>query len=82
MLEVHSSRSDWASPRERLNLRRFADSAGDQLLLLLAVDRVGHSSQQGSSAFDDRVSKDQPDDAPDNWTLTDESLAVALADWR
>jgi hypothetical protein len=82
MPQVHSWRIDLASPRERLNLGKAAVSDGDQLLRLLALDRVGRSSRHDFSVFDDHGSENQSDDDLVRQSLADETLAVALAEWR
>ena len=58
-LELHSANRD-SSPRrrERNKFVGAAKSVGDNLLLMLAIDRLGHSSQQEYSEIDDRRNVD------------------------
>ncbi len=75
-------RTSASGPQERIDTFRVAKSAGDKLLLLLAVDRVGRSSRQDFSVFADRENEDQAEDDLDSSSLTDEALAIALAKWQ
>ena len=68
-------------PSERSNTRQVSDSDGDQTLLLLAIDRIGRSTRHDISLFDDRAGEDRPDVGVDSQGLTDEPLAMALAEW-
>ena len=82
ILEAHAARHAPATrPRQRINIFGVAES-GDKLLLALAIDRIGRTSRQEFSVVDDRQSDDHPDNDPDLQSLTDDPLAVALAEWR
>jgi parallel beta-helix repeat protein/predicted outer membrane repeat protein len=70
-----------APPRERVNSFRVVESASDQLLLLLASDRLAHSSQQDFSVTHDRGNDDRRADDLDKQDLVDGPLALALAEW-
>ncbi len=74
---------DWVSrPIARINLFRVAQLVPNDLLLLLANDRVGRPSWRDFSAANDRKDDDRRDDGLDSQSLSDETLAVALAEWR
>ncbi len=68
-------------PRARVNSFRVAAPVLNNLLLLLANDRVGRPSRQDFTAANDRKNDDQCEDGLDGQSLTDEPLAVALAEW-
>ncbi|WP_231953894.1 choice-of-anchor Q domain-containing protein [Pirellulimonas nuda] len=83
LLDSRFTRHDsFSRPRARVNPFRFADPVHDSLLLLLANDRVGHSTRQGWSSTSDREGGDDRVDGSDGQSLTDEPLALALAEWR
>ena len=64
----------------QINVVQSATSDADQLLLLLAVDRVGRSPHPDFSLANDDRNDHDPDQ--DQVTLADEPLAAALAEWR
>jgi hypothetical protein len=83
MLDPRFARHDSASqPPVRINSFRVAEPVHDNLLLLMANDRVGRPSRQEFSAASDRNVNDHCDDELDSQSLADEPLAVALAGWR
>jgi uncharacterized protein (TIGR03118 family) len=64
----------------QINVVQSATSDADQLLLLLAVDRVGRSPHPDFSLANDDRNDHDPDQ--DQVSLADEPLAAALAEWR
>ena len=57
----------------------MAESGGDDLPLLLAIDRVGRSPRQDSFVNDDSGNGEHRADDDDSESEIDEPLAVALA---
>jgi hypothetical protein len=65
--------------RGRIDQYRVAEFSGDDLPLLLAVDRVGRSPRQDSSVSDDNGNGERSADDDDSENEIDDALAVALA---
>ena len=83
MYEARPALHDSGSrPHQRINIFGAAKSVGDNLLLMLASDRLGRSSQRDFSTIDDRERDDPHVDEFDSQCLTNEPLAMALAEWR
>jgi hypothetical protein len=81
-LAARSARHDSAAPpRKQNNSFRVVESARDQLLLLLASDRLEYSSRQDSSVIHDRGNDDHHADDLVKQDLLDDPLALALAEW-
>ncbi len=82
LLESISERRDGASlPRKPLYRSHAVEAAGDRLILLLAVDRVGRVSHRGDSLIDGTEGDDHRDQNHFSESLTDESRSLALAEW-
>ena len=77
------TRSLWhdSSSRSRRTIHRYqvAESGGDDLPLLLAIDRVGRSPRQDSFVNDDSGNGEHRADDDDSESEIDEPLAVAFA---
>jgi hypothetical protein len=71
-----------ARPRERVTSFRVVEFINDQLLLLLASDRLGHSVQRNISIIDDRGNDSHRADDSENLDHFNEPLALALAEWQ
>jgi hypothetical protein len=69
-------------PNKRINTSGTAESASENVLLLLANDRNRLSSRHAYCVFDDHAMDDEPCEDVDSQGLADEPLAVALAEWR
>ena len=83
MLDSHFARHDSASgPREWIHPVRVAESAHDNLLFLLANDRVVRCSRRANSVVDDLASDGHRGDDLRSQSPIDEPLAVALMEWR
>ena len=80
VLETRSPGHD-SSSRSRRTIHRYqvAESGGDDLPLLLAIDRVGRSPRQDSFVNDDSGNGEHRADDDDSESEIDEPLAVALA---
>ena len=83
ILDNRFARHDSVSrPFVRINSSGVAELVHDNLLLLLANDRVGRPSRQDFSTAGDRNHDDHREDDLDIQSLTDEPLELALAEWR
>ena len=80
VLETRSPGHD-SSSRSRRTIHRYqvAESGGDDLPLLLAIDRVGRTTRQDSLANDDSGNSEYRADDDDSEGEIDEPLAMALA---
>ena len=65
-------------PNNTLNAAKFAR---DDLLLVLAFDRVRRTSHQDAQIADDRESDDHPVNESVHPRLTDDPLSLALDEW-
>jgi hypothetical protein len=61
-----------------LNVPRVAESTDDSLLLLLAVDRIRHSSRQAAAITDDHKFEVWHANGVESEILIDEQLVLAL----
>jgi hypothetical protein len=81
-VEVRETRSPWldSSSRSRGRIHRYhvAEAGDDDLPLLLAIDRVGRSSQQEFLVHGRHEKNEFLADDDDSWSQIDEPLAVAL----
>jgi hypothetical protein len=60
LIEARSAPHDSVSrPRGRINIAEVAEPAADDLLLILADDRLERSSRQNISVLDDRENDDR-----------------------
>ena len=82
VLETRSPGHD-SSSRSRRRIDRFqgAESGGNDLHLLLAIDRVGRTTRQNSFVNDDSRNGEHRADDEDSESEVDEPLAVALVVW-
>ncbi len=83
ILDSHFARHDSASgPREWINPVRVVVPAHDNLLFLLANDRVTRCSGRGDSAVDDLARDGYRGDDLRSQSSIDEPLTLALMEWR
>ena len=83
MLDVPSATRDSAShSRVRVFSPSVIESDGDNLLLLLAIDRVGLSTQQGGSVINKYGGDDHHADDLGSKGVVDNPIALALSEWR
>jgi hypothetical protein len=79
MLAPRAVRHDFVSrPRVCVNISRVAEPAADNLLLLLAIDRLTHSPWQTAAVFDDRGSDNPHANDAESQGLSAELLELAL----
>ncbi|MCI0332779.1 MAG: PQQ-dependent sugar dehydrogenase [Planctomycetes bacterium] len=74
---VFARRNATAQPRKRFDVSESVKYSDERLALLLAIDRAGRPSRR-----DDSIVGHEPSDDPQGPYTFDESLLVALAEWR
>ena len=80
MLDIQFARPNWpARSRGRLNSSNVVNSVSDQLLLLLAINRVASSSQLHFTV--NNSGNENRDDHADDQDLANETLDIALESW-